>query len=145
MNGWTKPLWVNSFNVRSAWPFLTLHQKKLPEAQYITAVPSVAKIVTRTWIWGMIIHDVHLYSLFLSFFALLSLFLSDTLALPHSSSFFLCLFFGVSLSHWCLSFAHTQIYVTRFRLCGWELISESWEVCHEVCVALFYWPEGEED
>ena len=45
---------------------------------------------------------IHLHSVFLSFFLLLSLFLSDALALSRSSSFFLCLSFGVSFlyTHW---------------------------------------------
>ena len=86
--------------------------KKMPAAQRIMTVPSVAKIVTRTWTWRMILYTPTL-SLSLFLFLALPLSFWRTRSLSFFS-FFLCHLLCVSLSH-----THTQIYITRFWMGGW--------------------------
>ena len=94
---------------------------KLPAAQYVTTLPSVAKIVTQTWTWKTYDH-MYAYTLSVSLFFSRSPFFS----LTHSLSLVLFPSFSVSL---LVSFfhTHTEIHTSRVLMVEWVLrcISQS--------------------
>jgi len=53
--GWGGRVLIVTIESEVRLAYFDTASKKMPAAQHITTVPSVAELVTRTWTWGSII------------------------------------------------------------------------------------------